>query len=55
MSDEVSAGQAVSDWALVRFPRKFASNKFRDGSWVDEPRKLPKWRALLHQISEFLN
>jgi hypothetical protein len=35
----VSPGQAVSDWAAVRFGRRFAHNRFRDGSWAEPPMK----------------
>jgi hypothetical protein len=35
----VSSGQAVSDWATVRFGRRWSQNKFRDGSWAEPPMK----------------
>ena len=43
----ITHGQAVSDWALVRFGRKFSENKFRDGSWAERPGFFERlWRSL---------
>ena len=44
----INPGQAVSDWALVRFGKKFSKNKFRDGSWAERPSFIKRlWRKLL--------
>ena len=46
----INPGQAVSDWALVRFGRKFSNNKFRDGSWAERP---GFWKRLFRRLISF--